>query len=301
MNRISADRQRQSPVLAARGVASRIVRVSGGDLEFAEIGNGLPVLVSHGTLGGYDQALAVTRLFNREKFRFLAVSRAGYLRSDLGTGRTPAEQARSFAELLEQAGIKNTAVLGLSGGAPAALSFALHFPERCRALALLSSITAAPPQLPAFFRLAVRLQPITLGLDPLWGLVHRYGLGLLVRSNGVSPEQATRILADPRLAGVLAGIFRPVATASARRRGVRLDEAQIQGLPAGFGKGIRPPLLIGHAGNDPLAPPQAAARLASANPQADYHPYSDGGHLFFVVHNATVVPAVEGFWLANAP
>lgn len=35
--------------------ASQIAEISGGRIEYTIIGKGPPVLVSHGTLGGFDQ------------------------------------------------------------------------------------------------------------------------------------------------------------------------------------------------------------------------------------------------------
>lgn len=280
---------------------SQLAQVSGGNIEYALVGNGPTVLVSHGTLGGFDQALAITQLFDREAFSFLAISRAGYLRSSPAMGRTPEEQARSFVELLDHEEIARAAVLGLSGGAPAALSFARDYPDRCWALVLISSITMAPPPLPLFFQMAIRMQGITMRINPLWALVYKHGLGLLVRSNGVHPNQVAQIFQDPHLYSIVKGIFRPVKSSSSRLKGFRLDDAQIQSLPVEREDGIDVPTYISHAANDPLASPSHAARLANSIPGAEYHQLPDGGHLFFVVHSDRVVPDIERFLLANAP
>ena len=103
---------------------SKTTQITKGTIEFVLSGTGFTVLISHGTLGGFDQAMAIAQLFDQEEFSFLAVSRAGYLRSTASTGRTPQEQADSFSELLDHLGISEVAVMGLSGGAPAAISFA---------------------------------------------------------------------------------------------------------------------------------------------------------------------------------
>lgn len=280
---------------------SQVVRVSGGDIEYASVGNGPTVLVSHGTLGGYDQALAITRLFDRGSYNFLAVSRAGYLRSSPGTGQTPEDQARSYVELLDYEGISKVAVLGLSGGAPSAIQFVQDYPDRCWALVLISSITSALPPLPPFFRLAVRMQDVTMRIEPLWVLVHKYGLGVLMRSNGVHPKQVQRVMGDAHLREVIRGIFRPIKTSNARREGVRLDGVQIEALPAEVKGEINVQTFITHAANDPLAYPGGAARLASHIPEAEYLEMADGGHIFFVVHSENVIPEIERFLTLNAP
>lgn len=284
-----------------RAISSRTAAVFGGRIEYATVGSGPTVLISHGTLGGFDQALAIAELFDQTRFSFLAPSRAGYLRSSPGTGHTPEEQARSYVELLDQLGIGSAAVMGLSGGSPSAIAVADLYPERCWALVLISSITTAPPPLPPIFRMAVRTQNWMLRFDPVWKLVFRYGLKLLMRSNNVDPVQVERVFRDPRLLRVVRGVFEPIGTSSSRRKGMSLDHAQIQALPVERADELRVPTLIAHAANDPLAPVAGAARLAESIPGAEYLESPDGGHLFFVVHSGRVVPEVERFLLANAP
>ena len=74
---------------------SAIVQTARGPVEFAEIGKGRAVLVSHGTPGGYDGELAVLRLTHAQDkgFRYIVPSRPGYLRTPIDVGRTPQEQA----------------------------------------------------------------------------------------------------------------------------------------------------------------------------------------------------------------
>lgn len=280
---------------------SKIVNISSGTIEYSFTGTGPTVLISHGTLGGYDQGLAIAQLFNPDGFRFLAVSRAGYLRSDTGTGHNPQNQARSYVELLDYEGISSVFVLGLSGGAPSAISFAQDYPDRCSALVLISSITAAPPPLPPFFQLAVRMQDITMRIEPLWSLMHSYGLSLLLRSNGLTSDQVKKVLQDPHQRNVSEGIFRPIKTSNSRREGLRLDDIMINALPSEPDFEINVPILISHSANDPLASPSTAERLAHSIPTAEYLPFPDGGHVFFVIHNQQLVPQIERFISANSP
>ena len=281
--------------------ASKTAAVSGGQIEYTLAGEGPAVLVSHGTLGGYDQALAISHLFNRNKFRFVLVSRAGYLRSSSGIGQTSQQQARSFAELLDREGIATAAVVGLSGGAPAAIRFAQDFSDRCWSLVLLSAIVAAPEPMPAFFRIMIRFQDVMMRIDPLWRLVYKYGLAQLVRSNGLTPEQTNKILQDAHLRRVVQGIYWPITNASERRAGVRLDHQQLNMLPDKPNYALKVPTFIGHAANDPLAPVAQAKRLATSLSKPEYEEFLDGGHLFFVVHSKQLVPRIEMFLAAHAP
>jgi pimeloyl-ACP methyl ester carboxylesterase len=71
----------------------RVVHTRRGPVEYAEVGAGPAVLCLHGAMGGYDQSLLLARSAGAPGFRYLAVSRPGYLGTPLSRGRTPEEQA----------------------------------------------------------------------------------------------------------------------------------------------------------------------------------------------------------------
>jgi len=114
---------------------SSVVATPSGEIEYALWGDSGPVLLFlHGTPGGYDQVA----LFSGPEaiargYRVLAPSRPGYLRTPLAVGSTPVEQADAFADLVRTLGIDHVTVVGLSGGGPSALEFALRHPDLCSA------------------------------------------------------------------------------------------------------------------------------------------------------------------------
>jgi pimeloyl-ACP methyl ester carboxylesterase len=116
-----------------------------GPIEFKEMGEGIPLLIIHGTPGGYDQAAALAapgHIFEHD-FHVIAPSRPGYLRTPLSSGESPEAQARLFAALLDSLHLDQVAVMGISGGGPSALSFARLFPERTLSLELVVALTKA--------------------------------------------------------------------------------------------------------------------------------------------------------------
>lgn len=117
-----------------------------GDIEYRVVGQGPPVLVSHGITGGVDQAEdLVTRWHNfTPAYRFIFVSRFGYLRSSMPKGATPRAQAEAYAALLNHVGIDRVTVAGNSAGGAAAMWFAVDFPERTQGLILISSAVPGP-------------------------------------------------------------------------------------------------------------------------------------------------------------
>src|SRR6185295_14207655 len=64
---------------------SQIAATRCGPIEYAEAGQGPPVLVVHGAGGGFDQGLEMGDGLARAGFHVIAPSRFGYLRTPLPT------------------------------------------------------------------------------------------------------------------------------------------------------------------------------------------------------------------------
>jgi len=188
---------------------SAVVRTASGPIEYAEIGKGPIVVVSHGTPGGYDGPLAVLKLTHAENsgFRYILPSRPGYLRTPIDVGRTPEEQADAFAALLDALNIQKAAIIAQSGGGPTALQFALRHPARCSALVLESALVrnyrGPTPRLPST-AFAAYLRDL---------------LFYLVQDAGIAPYQANNpndhlitLLARAELYGVIPYWHRRVGT-----------------------------------------------------------------------------------------
>lgn len=117
----------------------RVIGTELGDIEYADVGQGPPVLVLHGTPGGYDQGLMNVRAAPAgaaTNTRTIAISRPGYRGTPLDSGRTFEEQADLVAALLDEIGVERAIVLATSGGGYAGLQFALRHPDRTMGLIL---------------------------------------------------------------------------------------------------------------------------------------------------------------------
>jgi pimeloyl-ACP methyl ester carboxylesterase len=120
---------------------SRMLETDLGSIEYQISGTGPAVLIAHGSPGGYDVGAAFTRLLDAPKpYTYISVSRPGYLRTPLSSGKTPEEQADLYAALLDALHIERTVVIAISGGGPAAIQFALRHPDRCRGLIMISCV-----------------------------------------------------------------------------------------------------------------------------------------------------------------
>src|SRR5687767_13919327 len=67
-----------------------VVETAAGPIEYADIGQGRPLLAIHGTGGGFDQGLLLVKGFgiNQSEYRIIAPSRYGYLRTPFPPGAT---------------------------------------------------------------------------------------------------------------------------------------------------------------------------------------------------------------------
>jgi hypothetical protein len=100
---------------------SKLIRLSCGDVEYATLGQGPVLFISHGGGTGHDNIFTYDYLV-KEGFQLICPSKPGYLRTKVEVADTFEKQADMFAELLDKLGIKDkVGVLALSMGGPAAL------------------------------------------------------------------------------------------------------------------------------------------------------------------------------------
>ena len=140
-------------------LTASVVRTSRGPIEACvlspapsvrlgdEDARGGAVLIVHGLPGDWRQARALAE--DLPDHRVVLVSRPGYGRTPISSGRTPAEQADLYAALLAELGIDGAVVLGISGGGPSSYAFAARHPELCQGLvlacALATHLLETPP------------------------------------------------------------------------------------------------------------------------------------------------------------
>ena len=113
---------------------SKIFKSSLGDVEYQIKGEGIPVLVVHGIVGGVDQAVITGENIFGNGYKIIGVSRFGYLNSDLPNEPTPKNQAKAYKELLDYLNIKRVIILAASAGGAPAYSFVLDYPEKTESL-----------------------------------------------------------------------------------------------------------------------------------------------------------------------
>ena len=224
---------------------SSVITTPQGPIEYGEFGHGAPVLMLHGTPGGYDQILSMVRATaaTDARIRVIAPSRPGYLRTPLASGSTPAEQARLYAALLDYLGINKVVILGVSGGGPSALPFAILYPDRCCALILEEAATRS-------------IKAGKMTIPPLLVDLLIY----LFRGKAIADLQAKNP-GDPAMSQVATAVIDTLAPVGQRVVGNENDRLQFAHMENWPLNQIRCPTLILHGSDDkdvPLADAQYA-------------------------------------------
>jgi len=259
--------------------SSQIIQTSRGAIEYATHGaeRGAAVILSHGTGGGYDQGLVLAKLLNG--FQGIAVSRAGYLRTPLETGRSSAELADAYAALLDSLNIERAAILGLSAGGMSTAQFALRHADRCSALILADAITKAPPTSSA--KIVETANSLPDGVAwLLTRLAVHVGLPLMVRDAGTRSMMRVFFENNP---------------ISERRAGVQNDLANVHALNDFKWEEIHVPTLLIHGDKDKLIPLEYSQQVAKRIPGAELIVIKGGGHECLVSHQREVSPIINSF------
>ena len=262
-----------------------------GQIEYATGGSGPPVLVVHGSGGGFDQGELIVRAVLGDDVRWIAPSRFGYLRSTFHDGATFDDQAHAYAALLDHLGIDRVAVVALSHGGPSALLFAVLHPERVSSLTLISCGVASSQS--ADQAEANRQGDMLMTIfqhDPLYWAVakgFKKPLMALMGANdavvaGLTPEQ--RALVDEVIDDM-----NPVEPRSA---GTAFDNHAA--MPNDRIAAIRAPTLIFHARDDTLQLFRNAEYAAATIPGARLVPFDKGGHLILAVEREAIGAALKG-------
>jgi 2-hydroxy-6-oxonona-2,4-dienedioate hydrolase len=291
----------RSYVAAARQAEDRVsagsttVTTSFGSVEYADRGSGLPVLMVHGTGGGFDQGLSFAAPLLKRGRRIIAPSRFGYLGSSFPADPSSQNQADAFVELLDHLGIERLPALGGSAGALSAIEFAIRHPSRCSGLIALVPASYVPgrPRTPGPTGLQEAAMKALLGSDLLFWLALQTMpsrmIGTLLATDPLlldtaSKDERTRVHA----------ILRNILPVSRRSLGL-LNDARLASNPEAMAfDRIEAPTLAVSLEDDRFGTAAAARHLAATVPGAKLVIYPTGGHVW-VGHDTEIMQQVDDF------
>ena len=282
---------------ARSAAGSQIVETPCGRIEYAVLGEGMPVLVVHGAGGGFDQGLLLGAPIAERGFRIVVMSRFGYLRTPLPVDASAQAQAAAHACLLDALRIRRAAIIGVSAGAPSAMQFALQYPERTAALVLLVPAAyvprpgqGSPLQTPSGADL---LFDTALRSDFLFWAASRVTRQTVVRALLATSPSVVATASDQeraRITHVLESIL-PVST---RRLGLLNDAAVMSTLSRYDLEHIAAPTLVMSTADDLFGTFDGARYTAEHIAGARFMGYASGGHLW-VGHHEEVLLQITTF------
>jgi len=264
-------------------VGSSVANTQCGPIEYSEMGQGPVLLVVHGAGGGFDQGMEFGKHFAAKGFRVVAMSRFGYLRTPVPSDASAAAQADAHKCLLDQLGISQAAIVGVSAGAPSAMQMAIRHPDRVSALVLVvpAAYTPrtknAPSVTPA--RGTKFLFSTALRSDFLFWTAMHVAPNMLIRGilatppedlNDVNPDERARVY----------GMMKEILPVTVRREGLLNDADVVGSLQRYDLERITAPTLCISVADDLYGTFAAARYTAGQVPGARFIGYSKGGHIF---------------------
>jgi pimeloyl-ACP methyl ester carboxylesterase len=259
-------------------LSPRVVRTARGPIEVASAGSGPALLVVHGTPGDWRQARTLADQL-ADSARLLLVSRPGYGRTPLRSGRTPLEQAALYAALLDALSLDVAVVLGISGGAPSAYALAATHRHRCRGLVLAcplrSGLMTAPPSMRRLAAVPGVWSVLACVARSVDAVRRTAGRPVSLDLASLTPRER-ELLADPGVLGALQ-VFDAERTRTLSGRGLRNDTLRLGATPPAWTGQVLPSVVM-HGDKDAVVPLAHAEAYAAAIPGARLDVLTGLGH-----------------------
>jgi pimeloyl-ACP methyl ester carboxylesterase len=263
------------------------LRLSGGDIEYSDRGDGQPILLVHaGVFADWFLPLAASPVL--EGFRVIRMRRAGYT-----SGSLPAEHlsigahGRHCAALLDTLGIEQAHVVGHSSSALMAVELAADRPELVRSLVLVEPASAPSLASPADAEIDRRVLGPALAAAAAGDV-------------GTAFDTFMSIVCAPDYREVLEAALGPDGLRAAERDSEFFFADEVAAvLEWSFDKtvagGVRQPVLLLQGGASPPPVHHVVARLATWLPQAQVKTVDDADHLLPLRDPATLAELTADF------
>lgn len=272
----------------------QVTQTRSGPMEWAEDGSGPPLMILHGTGGGWDQGLAMGGPLIPRGWRVIAPSRFGYLGTPMPEDASSEAQADALVDLLDALGIERIPVIGGSAGALPALAFAIRHPDRISALVpLVPAVWApghpegAPPPK------GLWLMQAALKSDLLFWSMLKLAPGRMTQTL-LATDPALVAAASPEEQARVAAIRDGLLPVSRRAEGL-INDAMLAGRPAKMPvERITAPTLAAACRDDGFDTFAGASYIAATVPGARLLEFPSGGHIW-VGHNDEMFDGIDAF------
>ncbi len=271
-------------------IESQIFNSKIGSIEYILEGKGPTILISHGVTGGIDQGIGLSNLYLGKGYRYLYISRFGYLKSSMPDYPSAELQAKAYKDLLDFLCIDSVFIFGNSAGGASAIHFAIDYPEKTKGLILVSSVVpgnekALPPKL---FMKAV------FGSDFLyWTTLKLFGRNMIQM---FVPKSIYKQLSKTERKSLIDDIMFSGLPISNRTKGVLFDTYDSNpSMDKGLAfDSINLPTIIIHAIDDPAPPFEGARSISTKISNSKLLPFETGGHLI-LNHEEEIKHAIHNF------
>lgn len=271
-----------------------VVATALGPVECVVAGDGAPVLVVHGTPGGWDQAAAMAAFLTRadgDGVKAILPSRPGYLGTPLDGRETIDAQADLHAALLDALGVERVGVLCWSGGGPSTYRLAVRHPERVRAIVSLDAVSKAYPRphedVPT--RLMFTTRPGNWLLRTMAAHAPKQMIQATLDAEGSLTKKqvearAQEVFDDPVKREFVLALDASVMRHGGRAAGYENDLDQFEAIGSLELERIEAPSLIVQGGADTDVTPDYSDFAVAAIPNAELLTLDGGTHLAFYTH-----------------
>jgi pimeloyl-ACP methyl ester carboxylesterase len=261
---------------------AKTIDTSEGRVQYADDGEGAPLLFVHGSPGGCDQGLLMTRFLLDRGHRVVALSRPGYLETPLtDTNATPDAQTALEVALMDALNIERFGLMCWSGGGPSSYRLAATCPERVSALVAVAAVSKPL----TFKNTGEELMLMTRFGRWLTGELTRHApketVKMLAKEEGdlskdEVKELTKQILEDPVKRQWALDLMETVA--GDRKTGFKNDMEQYPKLDLDLGS-VKTKTLLVHATSDSDVPFEYSEFALEHLPSAELHRVEGGTHV----------------------
>jgi len=280
----------------SRRLAPKTAKTNLGFVEYVEIGDGPVVVAVHGAMGGYDQSLILAQTIGNGDYRYIAMSRPGYLGTPISCGKSSEQQGDLIAALLDALGIARAGIIAVSGGGPSAIRFGLRHPARCEGLVLVSTCAGkVDTPIPFYFKAVKYLARRPWCAERFCSKAEK-DLEVLAQRSVRDPEILARTINDvdtwPLFSTMLSSTFHRMGQRiNGTENDIRMTRTETYPL-----ENLDVPVLIIHGTRDPLVEFEVHAKMFEARvPNVELLAVDGGEHVAIFTHRNMVRAKVTEF------